>query len=234
MKKTCINCHNGVLPQHCKAGLAGLMNPCKKIKALFLELFLICGMLNVAQAADVAEQTGQASVIPADLQTEMRKIFSQEDAVVRNGKCSFECRKVNDGYGTQIIGYDFKNGMTYCSVFELSNQELPLRFNADKQNEQCVDDSLAIYANTNFAKRDRTANIKSSITQTLSDSEITLSRFLTSMATLDPNIIDREMTYASGQLTLVNGITTRGSVGGLYDYSPGDTAYYVYYKTSTH
>lgn len=179
-----------------------------------LNILLICGLVCIAQAQ--GEDSAKGGGIPDNIREEMAKIFPSNDSVVKEGTCSFECRKVSGGYGTQIVGYDFVNGVTFCSVFERGVQDQVLKFNANKQNLQCQSE-----ANSQVAaapQRNKDTNVKSSITQTLSDTEITLSRFLSGLAVLDPNIIDKETTEKTGQLTLVNGVTTRGSVGGLYEY----------------
>ena len=173
-----------------------------------LNILLFVFLLTYAQAADSS---------PDSLKQEMADVFlNSNDSVVNNGtgSCSFKCREVKSGYGTQVVGYDFANGITYCSVFEMNNMNMPLKFNANQQNLQCK-----IEANTYMPApiRNNSSYVSSKITQSLSGSDITLSRFLSSLATLDPNIIDREATELTGSLTLANGITTRGSVGGLYE-----------------
>lgn len=179
-----------------------------------LNILLICGLVCIAQAQ--GEDSAKGGGIPDNIREEMAKIFPSNDSVVKEGTCSFECRKVSGDYGTQIVGYDFVNGVTFCSVFERGAQDQVLKFNANKQNLQCQTEANS---QVNLApQRNKDTNVKSSITQTLSDTEITLSRFLSGLAVLDPNIIDKETTEKTGQLTLANGVTTRGSVGGLYKY----------------
>ena len=58
---------------------------------------------------------------------EMKKVFPLNDSVVENSKCEWKCRKVNDGYATQIIGFDFANGTTFCKVYEISDLNLDLK-----------------------------------------------------------------------------------------------------------
>ena len=188
------------------------------MKKIVLYVLLICSVFCIAQAEGEGEaETGTSSGVPENIREEMRDIFTNEnDSIVEGGACSYECRQVKGGYGTQIVGYDFVNGVTFCSVFEMGEQEKPLKFNANKQNLQCqIDASSQI---TPAPDRSKDNDVKSTITQTLSDTEITLSRFLTGLATLDPSIIDREKTENTGQLTLTDGVKTRGSVGGLYKY----------------
>ncbi|HED4583599.1 TPA: hypothetical protein R4426_001327 [Campylobacter jejuni] len=69
----------------------------------------------------------------------MQKIFSnRNDDIETNDGCSWECRKVNSGYGTQIIGFDFKNGTTFCRVYKNEHFDLDLKFNASKTNLSCA------------------------------------------------------------------------------------------------
>ena len=68
---------------------------------------------------------------------EMKKVFPLNDSVVENSKCEWKCRKVNDGYATQIIGFDFANGTTFCKVYEKSDLNLDLKFSANQTNATC-------------------------------------------------------------------------------------------------
>ncbi|MCW1537410.1 hypothetical protein OLR75_04165, partial [Campylobacter jejuni] len=59
----------------------------------------------------------------------MQKIFPDSDDIETNDRCSWECRKVNSGYGTQIIGFDLKWD-NFCRVYKNENFDLDLKFNA--------------------------------------------------------------------------------------------------------
>ncbi|EDP5497759.1 hypothetical protein GI145_05615 [Campylobacter jejuni] len=143
------------------------------------------------------------------LKKKYKKYFSnRNDDIDTNDGCSWECRKVNSGYGTQIIGFDFKNGTTFCRVYKNENFDLDLKFNASKTNLSCakqvytgLDTELKNYENI-----DRKINLESIIKWTPSDTKINFAKYLVALATLNPNIIDREKTYNLGELTLKDGI----------------------------
>ena len=154
-------------------------------------------------------------------QEQIANIYVKNDSVV-NGTCSFKCREVKSGFQTQIIGYDFSNGITYCSVKETTNF-LDTKYNANQQNLGCVEEFKNLekqLPSFNTTKVDY--NIKSQIENTPSDTSLTLSRFINGLVTLDPKIINRDATNQSGQLVLNDGITNRNQVENIYKESFGD------------
>lgn len=58
----------------------------------------------------------------------------------------------------------------------------------------------------NYENIDRKINLESIIKWTPSDTKINFAKYLVALATLNPNIIDREKTYNLGELTLKDGI----------------------------
>ena len=160
-------------------------------------------------------------LIASSDQEQIANIYTKDDAVV-NGTCSFKCREVKTGFQTQIIGYDFSNGVTYCSVKETTNF-LDTKYNANQQNLGCIEEFKNLekqLPNFNATKVDY--NIKSQIANTPSDTSLTLSRFINGLITLDPKIINRDATNQSGQLVLNDGITNRNQVENIYKESFGD------------
>ncbi|AHE95206.1 hypothetical protein [Campylobacter fetus] len=160
-------------------------------------------------------------LIASSVQEQIANIYTKDDAVV-NGSCSFKCREVKSGFQTQIIGYDFANGVTYCSVKETTNF-LDTKYNANQQNLGCIEEFKNLekqLPNFNTTKVDY--NIKSQIENTPSDTSLTLSRFINGLVTLDPKIINRDATNQSGQLVLNDGITNRNQVENIYKESFGD------------
>ena len=142
---------------------------------------------------------------------EMKKVFPINDSVVENSKCEWKCRKVNDGYATQIIGFDFANGTTFCKVYEKSDLNLDLKFSANQTNATCV---KAMKERSKF-KSELTAfenllknnnQLESKISYDSTSSKLTMSHFLSSLVTLNPNIIDREQTKNLGYLVLKDGL----------------------------
>lgn len=141
---------------------------------------------------------------------EMKKVFPLNDSVVENSKCEWKCRKVNDGYATQIIGFDFSNGTTFCKVYEISDLNLDLKFSANQTNATCrteVRKGLETEATSFESLLNQNKDfLESKITYTEKSDSLTMSHFLSSLATLNPNIIDREQTKNLGHLTLKNGL----------------------------
>ncbi|EAI0017044.1 hypothetical protein E0F87_06530 [Campylobacter upsaliensis] len=177
-------------------------------------ILLLC--LNIFAFASSAgnNQAGQSNISETTAQ-EMAKIFkSLNDAIVNSGKCSWECRDVKSGYVTQISGFDFKEGITYCRIYEENNLDEPLIYNANRQNLNCLKDIYKGLGNNSLvqnlieiAKKDKD-EISSSIKYEKIDGKITMSQFLSSLVTLNPQIIDREKTNQLGELTLKDGIET--------------------------
>lgn len=141
---------------------------------------------------------------------EMKKVFPLSDSVVENSKCEWKCRKVNDGYATQIIGFDFANGTTFCKVYEISDLNLDLKFSANQTNATCrteVRKGLEAEATSFKSLLNQNKDfLESKITYTEKSNSLTMSHFLSSLATLNPNIIDREQTKNLGHLTLKDGL----------------------------
>lgn len=178
-------------------------------------ILLLC--LNIFAFANGAgnNQAGQSNISETTAQ-EMAKIFkSPNDAIVNSGKCSWECRDVKSGYVTQISGFDFKEGITYCRIYEENNLDEPLIYNANRQNKKCLTDIYSkenkkaeIEALLKTIRESKKTGIESSIKYEKVDGKITMSQFLSSLVTLNPQIIDREKTNQLGELTLKDGIET--------------------------
>lgn len=141
----------------------------------------------------------------------------KSSAIINTGVCSFQCREVKSGYGTQITSIDIPNGRTFCKVFPKNNYKAELKYEAGTINEACVKE----WENriTETPSTERKYNVSSSISYVDNDKEITLSRFLSAMVTLDPTVINREATKVAGTLVMADGITTRGQISGVYDVS---------------
>ncbi|EAI2137214.1 hypothetical protein EKP34_06055 [Campylobacter upsaliensis] len=170
-------------------------------------ILLLC--LNIFTFANGVGNQATSNPIGSTTIEEQKKIFSNlDDDVVNNGKCSWECRDVKSGYSTQIIGFDFKNGVTYCRAYKKVDLELDLKFDASRTNLECaknvktgIKEEFAKYGNLNPQ-----ISTQSSITYNIDSHKITFTKFLVALATLNPNIIDREKTNQLGELTLKDGI----------------------------
>ncbi|EAI7269765.1 hypothetical protein B0619_07270 [Campylobacter lari] len=175
------------------------------MKKIFASIFLIVNLL-------VAQQNGNPQGTESQTTTEeMKKVFVDlNDDVIDSSrdKDKWVCRKVKEGYATQIIGFDFKSGTTFCRVYKQTNFDLDLKFDASQTNVASareifkgVENELKKYENTNM-----NTNLESKIEYTSNNNQINFAKFLISLATLNPNIIDREKTYHLGELTLKDGI----------------------------
>lgn len=145
----------------------------------------------------------------------MQKIFVDDDSIVEKRTCSWECRDVSNNYATQIVGFDFKKGKTFCKVYEKTNLKQDLGINADRINTACVADLNSQGKNyiesqyqsivgNDSAKYN--SNVQSSISYVQANNKISLSSFLASLVTLNPDIIDREKTSNSGEIALRDGL----------------------------
>lgn len=180
------------------------------MKKIFISLLFLSQMVFANQNG--ANSNGQVHTQATQGSTtieEQKKIFSNlNDAIVDNGKCSWECRDVKSGYATQIIGFDFKNGKTFCRVYKKEDLNLDLKFDASRVNLTCAKEVRnGVEAEiTNYANLRANVQDKSSITYNPSNSKITFTKFLVALATLNPQIIDREKTKQEGELILKDGI----------------------------
>lgn len=151
-------------------------------------------------------------ILSASNMTELeRKIFPKNDQIVNTGTCytkAWQCRDVNSGYVTEIIGFNFRTGTTNCKVYEETNMEEDLGINANRINEACIPKEtytkLARYFTNNFAEKYNQIR-QSNITYVKNEENLNLTKFLTSLVVLNPNILDREKMKQSGKVELQNG-----------------------------
>ncbi|SQC36410.1 Uncharacterised protein [Helicobacter fennelliae] len=138
------------------------------------------------------------------------KVFSNpNDKIINGGACSWECRDVKGDYATQIIGFDFKSGTTYCKAFQQDNLDQDLGIDASRINTACaLKPNIESEYNQIIGGNASSYNSKreSSIAYVQNDKHINLTTFLTSLVTLNPNIIDREQTKLLGEIKLKNGL----------------------------
>lgn len=142
-----------------------------------------------------------------------KKIFPNNDDIVETG-CKFECRDVAGEYGVQITGFDFVGGKTYCRVFDKTQQDFSFAYQAGRNYPKCQDEWKKLIKKS--PNRDTGVSVNSKIAFQESEKDITLSRLLSGLVTLDPAIINKEATAATGNLVLQDGVSTRGQVSGLY------------------
>ncbi|RAX56393.1 hypothetical protein CCZ01_09655 [Helicobacter monodelphidis] len=143
------------------------------------------------------------------------QVLPYDDKVITNGTCEFKCRMPARGFGTQITGIDFKNGVTYCSVFRLvATDRIIPNINANQENRVCAKEiSGNVVAKDEVKNKDLNYKFEP---LAYNSNSLTLSRFFGAMATLDPSVIDFEATKNTGQLQLQKGIELKGQIGGLF------------------
>ena len=209
------------------------------VKSMLLPFVVLGLFVNLAFADENTNFSQNITTTPESITQEMSRIFVNPDplsATITSGNCEFKCRDVKDNYVTQINGFDFANGITYCEIFDKKDLLNPLKYNANIVNNVCINQWIkTVPTKAQYAKNDLKSNIKSQITQTTSDKEITLSKFLAGIVTLDPKIINRDSTNMSGQIVLANGVTTRsGGVSGLYNYANENSNSFFKRNISSH
>lgn len=152
--------------------------------------FLVLFLFPLFLFADVASEKDTLS----------DSLFTANDSIITPGTCSFSCRAVADGYVTQIIDIDAKSGTTHCEVYSSNNTSKALGVNANQQNLTCK--AQATKNPSDYAgqlKSSSDTNYQLSGAKYETDS-MTFSRFLTGMATLDPDIVDFSATNSTGIL----------------------------------
>lgn len=141
-----------------------------------------------------------AETIPSEKDTLADSLFTADDATVSPGTCSFACRTVADGYITQIIDIDAKSGTTHCEVYSINDTSKALGVNANQQNLTCKEQATKNPSDyVGQLKSNSDTNYQLSGAKYSTDA-MTFSRFLTGMATLDPDIIDFSATKSTGIL----------------------------------
>lgn len=95
-------------------------------------------------------------------------------------------------------------------MYEISDLNLDLKFSANQTNASCrtkvrkgLEAEAISFKNLLNQNKDF---LESKITYTEKRVSLTMSHFLSSLATLNPNIIDREQTKNLGHLTLKDGL----------------------------
>ncbi|RDU61841.1 hypothetical protein [Helicobacter sp. MIT 14-3879] len=157
-------------------------------------LFLIL-IFNTAKADDTIGNDNKLEFEPQTSKLE-NGIFVKNDYIVSTDICKFSCRSVQSDYIATITDIDASSGTTYCEV--KNKYGTKLNVNANQINTKCREDANAYY-NGDLVS----GNIYNDFKESIYDStKITFSKFLASLATLDPEVIDFHNTSLSGILTL--------------------------------
>lgn len=130
-------------------------------------------------------------------------LADKNDGYVSGRQCTWECREVQDGYGTRIIDFDFQNGRTICEVFNSAtgeyigdgsktNKDCSLAENID---EKSADEYLKILEEGHGSSGSNITYQK--------QGGIKMSQFMVALVTLDPSIIDKQETSKKGEIKII-------------------------------
>lgn len=161
------------------------------ISRVFKAFLLAFAVVSAASAADVASQ---ASINEQQLFTGAKEV---------SGECKPQCRKVSEGYLPLVIGFNARSGVTECVIVTRDNLEQPLSINANTINSTCIKETnqeinVNSLTSTNTKAFDNIAKIE------YNPEQLTFSKFISGVLTLDPNMINFETTKSTGVLHLKN------------------------------
>lgn len=161
-----------------------------KIKNIFLVFFLLLNFLN---ANDIKSQQDLAE----------EKMFSNKNDDIIGGdgvKCIPTCRKVNDNFIALVVDFDPKSGMTYCDIYDKNDLSNPTGIMANTKNQTCIDGANQKVSPKNLLSNGKGYDNASNLAY--KPNNVTLTKFLAGLVTLDPELIDFKTTEATGRLTL--------------------------------
>lgn len=161
-----------------------------KVKNIFLIFFLLLNFLN---ANDIKSQQDLAQ----------EKMFSNKNDDIIGGdgvKCIPTCRKVNDNFIALVVDFDPKSGMTYCDIYDKNDLSNPTGIMANTKNQTCIDGANQKVSPKNLLSNGKGYDNASNLAY--KPNNVTLTKFLAGLVTLDPELIDFKTTEATGRLTL--------------------------------
>jgi len=161
------------------------------ISRILKGFLLAFAAITVASAAEV---TSQASINERDLFAGPKEI---------SGECKPQCRKLSGEYIPLVIGFNPKSGVTECVIVTNNNLEQSLSIKADTINSTCIKETnqeinVNSLTSSNTKAFDNIAKIE------YNPAQLTFSKFLSGVLTLDPNMINFETTKSTGILHLKN------------------------------
>ena len=161
-----------------------------KVKNIFLIFFLLLNFLN---ANDIKSQQDLAQ----------EKMFSNKNDDIIGGdgvKCIPTCRKVNDNFIALVVDFDPKSGMTYCDIYDKNDLSNPTGIMANTKNQTCIDGANQKVSPKNLLSNGKGYDNASNLAY--KPNNVTLTKFLAGLVTLDPELIDFKTTETTGRLTL--------------------------------
>lgn len=117
-----------------------------------------------------------------------------------SGNCQPTCRAVKDGYMALVVNFDAKNGKTYCNVYRTNDLTNPTGYKANTTNSTCYKKTNQKVEYESLASYNK--DFKNVSTIEYEPNQLTLTRFLAGLVTLDPEIVDFKTTNTTGQLQL--------------------------------
>lgn len=158
----------------------------KRILKGFLAVFTA---LTAANAADV---TSQATINEQQLFKGAKEI---------SGECKPQCRQVSDDYISLVVGFNPRSGVTECIIVTRDNLEQPLSINANTINSTCIKETNE-KIDVNNLTSSKTKAFDNLAKIEYSPNQLTFSKFISGVLTLDPNMINFETTKSTGILHL--------------------------------
>lgn len=158
-----------------------------KIKNIFLVFFLLLNFLN---ANDIKSQQDLAE----------EKMFLDKNDEVIEKQCIPTCRKVNDNFIALVVDFDPKSGMTYCDIYDKNDLSNPTGIMANTKNKFCIEMTNREVSPKNLLSYGKGYDNASNLAY--KPNNVTLTKFLAGLVTLDPELIDFKTTEATGRLTL--------------------------------
>ena len=158
-----------------------------KIKNIFLVFFLLLNFLN---ANDIKSQQDLAQ----------EKMFLDKNDEVIEKQCIPTCRKVNNNFIALVVDFDPKSGMTYCDIYDKNDLSNPTGIMANTKNKFCIEMTNREVSPKNLLSNGKGYDNASNLAY--KPNNVTLTKFLAGLVTLDPELIDFKTTEATGRLTL--------------------------------
>lgn len=158
-----------------------------KVKNIFLIFFLLLNFLN---ANDIKSQQDLAE----------EKMFLNKNDEVIEKQCIPTCRKVNDNFISLVVDFNPKSGMTYCDIYDKNDLSNPTGIMANTKNKFCIEMTNREVSPKTLLSYGKGYDNASNLAY--KPNNVTLTKFLAGLVTLDPELIDFKTTEATGRLTL--------------------------------
>lgn len=126
-----------------------------------------------------------------------KELFVTNDDVIKS-ECKPQCRQVESKFKALVVGFDPQSGVTSCIIVPKDDFSNTLGINANTKNTTCIDETNQTI-NDGFLSSD-IKPYRSSLGY--KPEQMTLTRFLAGVVTLDPAVVDFSQTKTTGILHL--------------------------------